>query len=85
MVCFQVLAQFAFYQHKPALVSTSIKKQKAPARLVLLPLPYGHGLKFRRFFKTKKEAVHYVAYLNAIYAGCTVPPTALSGGQLSLF
>lgn len=85
MVCFQVSVQFAFLRHKPALVSTNIKKQTAPTRLVLLPLPYGHGLKYRRFFKTKKEAVQYVAYLKTIYAGCMVPPSALSGGQLSLF
>ncbi|GHU15732.1 hypothetical protein FACS1894163_03580 [Spirochaetia bacterium] len=85
MVCFQVSVQFAFLRHKPVLVSTSIKKQTAPVRLVLLPLPYGHGLKYRRFFKTKKEADQYVSHLKAIYTGRTVPPSALSGGQLSLF
>jgi hypothetical protein len=29
MVCYQVLAQFTFYQRKPALVSTHIKKLDA--------------------------------------------------------
>ena len=74
MLCFQVSVQFAFLQHKPALVSTSIKKQNAPARLVLLPLPYGHGLKYRRFFRTEKEAAQYVAQLRSTYAGRPVPP-----------
>jgi hypothetical protein len=83
--CYQVLAQFAFYQHRPALVSTSIKKQTAPAHLVLSGLPFGHGLKCRRFFRTEKEAVQYVSYLHTIYANRTVPASLLSHGQLSLF
>jgi hypothetical protein len=55
MLCYQVTAQFAFYQHRPALVSTHIKKQKAKAFLVLSGLPFGHGLKYSRFFHTKKK------------------------------
>jgi hypothetical protein len=85
MVCYQVLAQFAFFKHKPALVSTSVKKQNAPASLVLSGLPYGYGLKHRRFFKTEKEAARYVSYLHTVYANRTVPASALSDGQLSLF
>jgi hypothetical protein len=85
MVCYQVLAQFAFYQHKPALVSAGIKKQNAPAHLVRSGLPFGHGLKLRRFFKTKEEAARYVSYLHTIYANRIVPASALSDGQLSLF
>jgi hypothetical protein len=54
MVCYQVLAQFTFHQHKPALVSTHIKKQHARPFLVRSGLPFGSGLKYRRFFKTKK-------------------------------
>jgi hypothetical protein len=54
MVCFQVLAQFAFIQHKPALVSTHIKKQNAKSFLVRSGLPFGSVLKHCRFFKTKK-------------------------------
>jgi hypothetical protein len=85
MPCYQVLAQFAFYQYSPALVSTSIKKQTAPAHLVLSCLPFGHGLKYRRFFRTEKEAACYVSYLHTIYAGRPVPASFLSHGQLSLF
>jgi urease alpha subunit len=85
MVCYRVLAQFAFYQHKPALVSATVKKQTAPAHLVLSCLPFGHGLKYRRFFKTEEEAAQYVSYLHTIYTNRTVPASFLSGGQLSLF
>jgi hypothetical protein len=85
MICFQVTAQFAFYQHRPALVSTHIKKQKAKAFLVLSGLPFGHGLKYRRFFSTEKEASGYVAYLHKVYAHRTIPNPAHSGGQLYLF
>jgi hypothetical protein len=85
MICYQVLAQFAFNQYKPVLVSTHIKKQKATAFLVLSGLPFGHGLKYRRFFHTKKEASGYVAYLHTVYANRTIPNPALPGGQLLLF
>jgi hypothetical protein len=90
MVCYQVTAQFAFYQdplgfRKPALVSTHIKKQKAQAFLVLSGLPFGHGLKHRRFFRTKKEAVQYVSYLHTVYKGRIIPNLPLPGGQLTLF
>jgi hypothetical protein len=76
MVCYQVLAQFTFHQHKPALVFTHIKKQKAKAFLVLSGLPFGHGLTYRRFFRTKKEAARYVAYLHAVYKGRIIPNPA---------
>jgi hypothetical protein len=85
MVCFQVTAQFAFSQRKPALVSTHIKKQTAKAFLVRSRLLFGHGLKYRRFFKTKKEAVRYVSYLHTVYKNRIVPFPALPGGQQYLF
>ena len=85
MVCYQVTAQFAFHQCRPALVSTFIKKQKAKAFLVLSGLPFGSGFKYRRFFRTKKEAARYVAYLHAVYKGRIIPNPALPGGQLLLF
>jgi hypothetical protein len=82
MVCYQVLAQFTFCQHKPALVSTHIKKQKARPFLVKSGLPFGHGLKYRRFFRTKKEAVRYRLYLHTVYTNRTISVSAISGGQL---
>jgi hypothetical protein len=85
MVCYQVLAQFAFSQHKPVLVATHIKKQNAKAFLVLSRLPFGSSLKSRRFFKTKKEAAQFVSYLHKVYKNRIVPYPALPGGQLSLF
>jgi hypothetical protein len=91
MICYQVLAQFAFSQeplgsHKTVLVSTHIKKQTARAFLVRSCLPFGHRLKVRRFFKTKKEAAQYVSYLHAVYKNRMAShPAAVSGGQLSLF
>jgi hypothetical protein len=83
MVCYQVLVQFTFSQHRPALVSTHIKKQKAKAFLVRSGLPFGSGLKVRHFFKTKKEAARYVSYLHAVYKGRIIPNPALPGGQLT--
>jgi hypothetical protein len=90
MVCYQVLAQFAFYQeplgfYKPALVSTHVKKQKVQAFLVLSRLPFGSRLKYRRFFRTKKEAAQYVSYLHTVYKNRIIPASPLSGGQLLLF
>jgi hypothetical protein len=85
MVCYQVLAQFTFYQHKPVLVSTHIKKQRTKAFLVHSGLPFGSGLKIRRFFKTKKEAAYYVSYLRRVYKSRIVPFPALPGGQQYLF
>jgi hypothetical protein len=85
MVCYQVLAQFAFSHHKAVLVSTRIKKQKAQVFLVKSRLPFGSGLKYRRFFRTKKEAAHYVSYLHAVYKNRTIPNSAHSGGQSGLF
>jgi hypothetical protein len=85
MVCYQVLAQFTFYRHRPAFVSTHIKKQNAKPFLVRSGLPFGSGLKYRRFFKTKQEAARYVAYLHAIYKDRIIPNPPLPGGQLLLF
>jgi hypothetical protein len=85
MVCYQVLVRYAFIQHKPVLVATHIKKQKARAFLVLSGLPCGSALKHRRFFRTKKEASGYVAHLYAVYKGRIVPNPPLPGGQLYLF
>jgi hypothetical protein len=85
MLCYQVTAQFTFHQHRPALVSTHVKKQKAKAFLVLSGLPFGHGLKYSRFFHTKKEAARYVAYLHAVYKGRIIPNPPLPGGQQYLF
>jgi hypothetical protein len=85
MVCYQVLARFTFHRHKPALISTHIKKQTARPFLVRSGLPFGSGLKYRRFFHTKKEAARYVAYLHAVYKGRIIPNPPLPGGQLYLF
>jgi hypothetical protein len=85
MVCYQVTARFAFYRRKPVLVSTAVKKQNAKAFLILSRLPFGRGLKTRRFFKTKKEAARFVSYLRGVYADRTAPSPACSGGQPELF
>jgi hypothetical protein len=85
MVCYQVTAQFTFHQHRPALVSTHVKKQKAMPFLVRSRLPFGHGLTYHRFFRTKKEAARYVSYLHAVYKGRIIPNPPLPGGQLLLF
>jgi hypothetical protein len=53
--------------------------------LVRSGLPFGRGLKYRRFFLTKKEAARYVAHLHAVYKGRIIPNTALPGGQQYLF
>jgi hypothetical protein len=79
------MAQFTFSQHRPALVSTHIKKQNARAFLVLSGLPFGSSLKYSRFFKTKKEAARYAAHLHAVYKGRIIPNLPLSGGQQYLF
>jgi hypothetical protein len=78
MICYQVTAQFVFYQHRPMLVSTHVKKQKAKAFFVLSGLPFGHGLKYSHFFHTKKEAARYVLYLHAVYNGRIIPIPAKS-------
>jgi hypothetical protein len=85
VACFQVSVQFAFSNHKAVLVSTHIKPQKAPAFLVNLGLPYGRGLKRRRFFHSEKEASAYVANLRRVYAGRIASVPVFPGGQLSLF
>jgi hypothetical protein len=85
MVCYQVLAQFAFSQRKPVLVGTHIKKQNARAFLVLSGLPFGSGLKVRRFFQTEKEAAQYLSHLHSVYKGRIIPNPPLPGGQLYLF
>jgi hypothetical protein len=82
MVCYQVLAQFTFHQHRPALVSTHVKKQNAKVVLVRSGLPFGSGPKYRRFFHSKKEATRYVSYLHAVYKGRIIPNSPLPGGQL---
>ena len=81
MVCYQVLAQFAFHQHKPVLVSTHIKKRNARSFLVRSGLPFGSVLKQRRFFSSEQEAMHYVSYLHTVYKGRIIPNPALPGGQ----
>jgi hypothetical protein len=83
MVCYQVLAQFTFHQRRPALVSTHIKKLNARSFLVWSGLPFGHGLKYRRFFQTEEEAARHVAYLHAAYKGRIIPRPPLPGGQLT--
>ncbi|GHU51826.1 hypothetical protein FACS189496_0920 [Bacilli bacterium] len=85
MVCYQVSAQFAFQQYKPVLVSASTKQQEAKALLVLSCLPFGHGLNYSRFFKTEKEALRFVAFLNTVYRNRICPNPACPGGQLALF
>jgi hypothetical protein len=85
MICYQVLAQFAFVQHKPVLVSTHTKKQRVKAFLVLSGLPFGHDLKYRRFFQAEEEAAQYVSYLHAVYKGRIIPNPPLPGGQQYLF
>jgi hypothetical protein len=80
MLCYQVTAQFTFHQHRPALVFTHVKKQKAKAFLVLSGLPFGHGLKYSRFFRTKKEAARYVSYLHTVYRNRIIlNPAAMDG------
>jgi hypothetical protein len=85
MVCYQVLARFAFCNHKPVLVFTSLKSLQAPSHLVVSGLPFGHGLKYRRFFATAKEAAQYLTHLHSVYANRTISIPASSGGQLYLF
>jgi hypothetical protein len=85
MVCYQVLVQYAFIQHKAVLVSTHTKKQKVKAFLVISGLPFGSGFKYRRFFRTKKEAARYISYLHAVYKGRIIPNPPLPGGQQYLF
>jgi hypothetical protein len=85
MICYQVLAQFAFVQHKPSLVAAGIKKLNAKSFLVSSGLPFGTGLKHRRFFRTKKEAARYVAYLHAAHKNRMAPEAAIPGGQQHLF
>jgi hypothetical protein len=83
--CFQVSVQFAFSNHKAVLVSTHIKQQQAPAFLVRAGLPFGSGLKYRRFFLSEKEAAAYAACLNRVYENRTALGPVFPGGQLSLF
>jgi hypothetical protein len=85
MVCYQVSVQYAFIQHKAVPVATHTKKQNVRAFLVRSGLPFGSGLKYRRFFKTEQEAAQYVSYLHAVYKGRIVPNPPLPGGQLYLF
>jgi hypothetical protein len=85
MVCYQVSAQFTFCNRKPALVGMHIKKQNAKAFLVFSGLPFGSGLKYRRFFHTRQEAARYISYLHAVYTGRIIPNPPLPGGQQYLF
>jgi hypothetical protein len=48
-------------------------------------LPFGHGLKYRRFFHTREEAARYVAHLRRIYKNRIDPYPPLPGGQQYLF
>jgi hypothetical protein len=82
---FQVSVQFAFSKQKAALVSTRIKQQKAPAFLVRADLPFGHGLKYRRFFYSEKEALGYIAHIKRTYTNRILSGPVFPGGQLSLF
>jgi hypothetical protein len=83
MRCYQVTARYAFIHHKAVLISTHIKPQNAKPFLAQASCSFGHGLKFSRFFSTKREAAAYVAHLKKVYAGRTVSEPA--GGQLALF
>jgi hypothetical protein len=85
MVCYQVLVQYAFIQHKPVLVSTHIKTQNVRAFLVRSGLPFGSCLKHRRFFRTEQEAAQYVSHLHVVYKNRIVPNPPLPGGQQYLF
>jgi hypothetical protein len=85
IACFQVSVQFAFSNRKATLVSTRIKQQKAPAFLVRAGLPFGHGLKYCRFFHSEKEASDYAAYLKRVHANRNFYGPVFPGGQLSLF
>jgi hypothetical protein len=85
MICYQVTVQFSFSNHKAVLISTAIKEQKAKPFLVLSGLPFGNGLKYRRFYETEQEAENYVSYLNTVYKNRIVPSPAHQDGQLSLF
>jgi hypothetical protein len=85
MICYQVSVQFAFDHQRPLLLSTHIKKQDAPAFLVLSALPFGQGRKTYRFFHTEQEAAQYVSYLHVMYKDRTLSSPAHSGSQLSLF
>jgi hypothetical protein len=85
MVCYQVLVRYAFIRHKVVLVSTHTKKQNVKAFLVRSGLPFGHGLKHRRFFKTEQEAAQYVSHLHRVYKNRIVSNPPLPGGQQYLF
>jgi hypothetical protein len=85
MVYYQVTAQFAFIRHKSVLVSTRIKKQNVRSFLVKSGLPFGSGINHRRFFKTKKEASGYAAYLHTVYKDRIISNQPLPDGQLNLF
>jgi hypothetical protein len=84
MLCYQVLARFAFHHAKPALVSTGVKKHRnARPFPVRSGASFGAGLKIRRFFSSKQDAARYVSYLYAVYKGLIVSHPALPGGQLA--
>jgi hypothetical protein len=67
IACFQVSVQFAFSSHKAALVSAHIKQQKAPAFLVRAGLPFGHGLKYRRYSQSAFPYVMHHAIQQPLY------------------
>jgi hypothetical protein len=85
MVCYQVLVQYAFIRHKAVLVSTYTKKQNAKAFLVRSSLPFGSGLKHRRFFRTEQEAAQFISHLHTVYKNRIIPNPPLLGGQQYLF
>jgi hypothetical protein len=94
MVCHQVLVRFTFRNQKTVLVSISQKQVEAKEFLVTSGLLFGHCLKYRRFFATKKEAAQYTAYLHKLYPNHTIfnpasfgslPKFYLRGFQNELF
>jgi hypothetical protein len=48
-------------------------------------LPFGHGLKHHRFFRTEQEAARYVFYLHAVYKGRIIPNPSPPDSRLYLF
>ncbi|MDR0639960.1 MAG: hypothetical protein LBG27_13865 [Spirochaetaceae bacterium] len=86
MKCYQVSVRFLFHRHRPALVSTAIeKKRHVPAFFVRSGLPYGPCTRIRHYYRTRKDAEDYVAYLRKVYEGRLAADPAITGGQGWLF